>query len=238
MSTSVNIGITAVEGRMAHAEFLSRQIGARIFLDEKRLGCAWNKKRAWGELSCSGTHSLVIDDDAIVVPEFREAVKICAEMFPHAILSLFSDKIGYGDFVNSPYVLMPSCNIKGIAVLMPNDVCRDFLQFWKESLPEYKHDDGALRIYALLNNIDTFTVIPNLVDESDIKSTFASHSAKKSLTYNGSCDVQRLRTRKYSVGSFFPVNTHLSKNDKMNLYIKEILRTRRIAYADSKNEVV
>lgn len=85
----IAIGIVAHITRQHMAEQLANQVGADfISLDEGTLGPNKNHRRTWTELAAlPATHAVVLEDDAVVVQDFRHQLEQAVKAAPSAIIS-------------------------------------------------------------------------------------------------------------------------------------------------------
>lgn len=85
----ITIGIVAHIARQHMAEQLANQVGADfISLDEGTLGPNKNHRRTWTELAAlPATHAVVLEDDAVVVQDFRHQLEQAVKAAPSAIIS-------------------------------------------------------------------------------------------------------------------------------------------------------
>lgn len=85
----VGIGIVAHHARLQMAERLSRSIKADVIsIDPGTIGAGSNHRRVWAELSTYDTDwSVVLEDDALPVPDFRDQLTAALAAAPTAIVS-------------------------------------------------------------------------------------------------------------------------------------------------------
>jgi GR25 family glycosyltransferase involved in LPS biosynthesis len=92
-SPSITIGVVAHEKRRDHAEQLATLIEADVVMMDDRtqhLGCEANHRRTWHALSNSSTEWVVVlEDDAIPVPDFRHQLTQALAVAPTDIVSLY-----------------------------------------------------------------------------------------------------------------------------------------------------
>lgn len=98
------------------------------------------------------------DDDIRFVPNFKDAVQACVTRFPDAIFTFYNSavyKAGYR-FVRTFYMNGASCCI-------PTKYLPSFLEFYDQNLNGFRWDDTSVSIYALLNDIPVYLVMPKLI---------------------------------------------------------------------------
>lgn len=211
MAIKIDYRITAVRSREEHALDLARMMGepeSSIMWDEERRGCPWNNNRTCREfLDTDCTHLLLIDDDAVVVNNFKTIVEMAVSRFPDAIWTFFDNTHEFKDRPkNTPYLELFNKNMRGICKVLPREVIAPFLSFWDEEIapryPKWNHEDTAKKMFALLNDIRVMGTIPSLVYARQIKSAIPTHH---NITENTSCwrgrdiDVAQFNTYDYEV---------------------------------------
>jgi len=88
---SVAVGIVAHIDRQAEADQLAVTARADIInVDDSTLGCERNHRRVWELLSSTAaTHAVVLEDDAIPVPDFRHQLEMAVKASPAPVTSLY-----------------------------------------------------------------------------------------------------------------------------------------------------
>lgn len=90
---SFTIGIVAHEARLDAAKALADTVAAdAILVDDAalRLGCEANHRRCWAELAGSGAQwAVVLEDDAVPVPGFRDQLTAALTVAPAPFVSLY-----------------------------------------------------------------------------------------------------------------------------------------------------
>jgi len=221
--------ITAVRSREKYAIALCDSIDeprSSIMWDEALRGSQWNKNRTIEEVLDQGyTHVCLLDDDAIVVNNFKGIVQQCVEHFPDAFWTFFSDETHSlkDKPASTPYLELFNKNCKGIGLVMPVQHIRPYLEFYEKEFahkyPKWNHDDTAKKMYCLLNNIRVMMPIPNLIFARQIRSAMPTHH---NITPNSDCwqgkdlDLRQFDTYEFEVDkvrSMFWV--HLDKNEEI-----------------------
>jgi hypothetical protein len=75
--------------REAQAQALAARLGAQTFTDDGTLGEWLNHSRALAWAADHGTHALVLQDDALPIPEFAECVRQAIEHKPEDMIGLY-----------------------------------------------------------------------------------------------------------------------------------------------------
>jgi GR25 family glycosyltransferase involved in LPS biosynthesis len=85
------IGIVAHTARADHAHQLANDIGAKfISVDDGTLGCEGNHRKVWEWLAHTTTEwSIILEDDAIAVPGFREQAAAALQQAPAPVVSFY-----------------------------------------------------------------------------------------------------------------------------------------------------
>jgi hypothetical protein len=87
----LKIGIVAHIARIQHAEALADDVGADyISVDDGTLGCEGNHRKVWEHLAAQDSEwTVVIEDDAIPVDDFRHQLEQILAVSPTPIVSLY-----------------------------------------------------------------------------------------------------------------------------------------------------
>jgi len=80
--------VVAVPERIEHARALADRLGADVVLDERHEGTFPNHLRALGSVQ-SGTHAVILEDDAILCPDFETHVARLVAELPDHLLGLY-----------------------------------------------------------------------------------------------------------------------------------------------------
>lgn len=80
--------VVAVPERLDRAMDLAGRVGGQVVLDESRVGTFHNHVRALASVE-SGTHAVVIEDDAILCPDFTSHVARLVAERPNHLLGLY-----------------------------------------------------------------------------------------------------------------------------------------------------
>lgn len=169
--TKLAVRIMAVRSRKPIVDRLLAQLGmdeSIVFYDDAGIGCIRNSARCWAQPATAGeTHIMVLQDDIEVVNGFLNYAEQMVTAFPRAIFTLHYKKIRYEDQkTRSPYLLLKNKNVSGEGIIMPKEIAERYIEFFKANVEHssYPHDDGAIRTFALLNDIPVFTTVPALIN--------------------------------------------------------------------------
>lgn len=215
------------------------KVDAQVYMDYEKRGCIWNALRAWGdykELSSDYTHICVLQDDIDIVNQFTECTQECANHFPDAIFGFMSNWLSLSKHkTTTPYINMLNYNISGCCIMMPIKYINGFIDMYMNWFPDlsYNFDDAFCRIYALVNNIPVFSVLPNIIKCKEVPSQIAHHRTNFSLcAWQGyDIDLKRFSTNEYvnvAVSKKGVLNTHLPKDHPLNILCRETMQKRRL----------
>lgn len=175
---NISIRITTVPERLEHARKLAYLLDAKIFLDENLQGCWWNTRRTWAYQDNSA-HILVLQDDALLVNNFKSHLYASVIAQPTKIISYFSRglfgkyrKIAFKN--KTPWLIADSVS-SCVAILMPTIIAKDWLSWDLKNLRQWdtSGDDPRLRIYQKENSIPAYLTVPELVNHDvSINSVF------------------------------------------------------------------
>lgn len=88
-----SIGVVAHESRIAQAKQLYDTVSADVIMVDdthRRLGCEANHRRVWAELATTDTEwAVVLEDDAVPVPNFRDQLTQALNVAPAPYVSLY-----------------------------------------------------------------------------------------------------------------------------------------------------
>lgn len=143
-----------------------------IFIDEKRMGCVANAKRAWA-LPTNKDFVLLLQDDIELCTDFLSYCNKIVNAHPEAVISLFclnltSRRSVTGELpTKSPYVSIPWVSGQGI-ILNAKDV-KPCLESWD---PNGKNDDMQVEKWAKANGKTILTTIPCIIQHIGYQSVY------------------------------------------------------------------
>lgn len=175
---TIAIGIVAHIDRQHMAEQLAEQVNADfISIDgiHQRLGCNANHRRTWTEIAAlNPTVGVVLEDDAVVVRDFRHQLEQAVKAAPSAIISGYLgmqrppqwmpkvkrtvDAANQADahYITSTHLLHGVCvamNIEHIPPMLDFTATRNYLP-WDEAVGAYARHAGQLVTYTWPSIVD------------------------------------------------------------------------------------
>ena len=142
-----------------------------VFIDEKRIGCVENAKRAWLAEN-DKPFTMVVQDDVEFCDDFFVYANKIAQHYGNAVISFFPYQFIGPNVIarrpKSPYVLS-NC-VSGVAVMMPTKYVEDCINYWS---PEILGDDTNISRWASDNGIKMITTVPSLVQHLGQISVFS-----------------------------------------------------------------
>lgn len=225
--------IIAVPERTQYVEQLLGETGISresVLYDYDHNGCMWNAIRAWGQYVSEpdATHWCVMADDTDVVNNYMELERMCVERFPDAIWTFYGQMSAKSRPATTPYIRLSSCNVRGIAFLIPTNMVQGYVNLCKMMLSEYnyKRDDGCARIYAFLNDIPVMTTIPSLVRSHEIESSIKGHHITRNsdVWFGKDIDSSQFLTNDYEtrhISKKSVIDCFLNENNPVNIEVKK-----------------
>ena len=235
---SVDYRIIAVRERSKIVDSIIESIRpqeAIVFFDDEHKGCIWNALRAWKSCEQSeGTHICVLQDDIELADNFCIVADMISKLFPEAIVAFYNQDLNAKDFDGSTYGILPTCSVSAPAIMMPKDVAIQFVRFFNSHLDlSYNYDDGAIRMFAILSNVQVLTMCPSIVRCIDcVKSTFGNSHSKKntSVWCGGHADINLFKN--LSVKTLRPVSikTHLPSGHPLRVAVEKAVALKKKVY--------
>lgn len=224
-----------VPSRRKNIEQNQKKLGVEsgnIFYDMQKNGCMWNALRTWGSPTKEDTtHLLVLQDDVEVVDNFLEVCQVMIDTFPDAIFGLCDRSVTFSDKKEgTPYLKLRRCDVSGQAIIMPVKYINKFIAFYHKNLKGYPHDDGAIMMFAIINDVEVFTTIPSTVQHIEPERSVISHThnsaGKISRVYMGSKSlaVEPFKTKDFGLSRKHPLDTGLNKNHPLQIQIKQKIK--------------
>lgn len=155
--------IEAMGGRAAIRERVSRFHVQPAERDKSRL---WHNSRAtYAAYDPDATHHVVLQDDAIPVEGFLDALPMIIAARPDHPIGFFSRRSGpVGRARARGHWWWTSTGIPGVAVLLPVPMLCDWLEWMdREVMPDYPHDDRRLEAYLQTHGLRSWMTTPSLV---------------------------------------------------------------------------
>jgi len=179
----VNIGVMAHPSRTEQFGPLVREIYAdAIWIDVEGVGESANGDRTWGSLMHREDYwSVVLQDDALPVPNFRDVVHEALEQSPDALVGLYvgtcqprraqvETAVELANATDASW-LRADALLWGVGVAMPTHLIPRFLS-WGNSR-QVGHDakyDTRLGLFAKRIGLPIRYTWPSLVDHADLPS--------------------------------------------------------------------
>ena len=218
----VGFFITAVPERLENARKLVMMTDGYPFVDHFHKGNIWNKFRAYKEAFRLGySHVCMMDDDVVLPDNFVHAVSAIVERFPDAIITFYNSKIGSDSPV---FFRLRNHYMNGASCVIPTKYLPAFLSFFDQNLAadNFKWDDTAMSMFALLNGIDVLLVCPKVIDVLEMPSSLPMRK-KRVQPHNAgaicgdSVDIDALMSAPVMDISGGALNTHLPKDHPINI---------------------
>lgn len=192
LRNTIDVRIMATRKREGIVKAILSQIGmdeSVVFYDDAGIGCLPNAMRAWSAPIKEGcTHVMVLQDDIEVVDDFMEICNIAIRTFPRAAIIPFCRYLKPEDRkTDSPYIYMKNKQVSGQCIILTRDDAEKMVQFYETKVKhlKYRHDDGVIGTYLLLNDTPTFSTIPSLVQHicPEDSVIHRSHNFAKNISY-------------------------------------------------------
>lgn len=182
MNVRLSIAVMAMPSRAEQAERLAEQVGATIVWDRGR-GQSDTAYRALGAHDRGATHHIILEDDALPVPDFRRhaaealavsgerplvsfylgmGVPVLAQPFIEAAIP-YADRAGAAWFGNAP--------VAGVALAYPVRDLTPLRRWWRDpATPKLPYDERVSLWYRQRQR-PVLATWPSLVDHADGPST-------------------------------------------------------------------
>ncbi|WP_425138780.1 hypothetical protein [Enterobacter hormaechei] len=155
--------------RRRQAEALAMSIGAHLLLDEENHGANWNHRRALEWSAEQPWRVVVLEDDALPVPDFVELVGEWLNYFPESLVSFYlgtgrppqyqmqiAERLIVADKTQADYITLPRL-IHGVCYSVPPQHIERVLSRWDSSKPaDYAVGDayGGAVVYPCYSLVD------------------------------------------------------------------------------------
>lgn len=189
---SISVAVMAHPNRRASAESLHRELSAYPFAEvaivysEKVDGTLHEREWDTGTRSLrwglgKGSWHLVIQDDAILTPEFYDNLVGAIEALPYkTLISLYTgqarpwpvkitaavERAADGDWLRYWMLLW------GVAIVIPTDHIEPMLEFVEDMREPY---DTRIGMFYQRNMMEVFYTMPSLVDHDDHQPSLLGH---------------------------------------------------------------
>ncbi|MEA3807962.1 hypothetical protein VBK25_10810 [Enterobacter hormaechei] len=161
--------------RRRQAEALAMSIGAHLLLDEENHGANWNHRRALEWSAEQPCRVVVLEDDALPVPDFVERVGEWLNYFPESLVSFYlgtgrppqyqmqiAERLIVADKTQADYITLPRL-IHGVCYSVPPQHIERVLSRWDSSKPaDYAVGDayGGAVVYPCYSLVDHADGVP------------------------------------------------------------------------------
>lgn len=179
--TRLTVHVVAHEKRQEMALALAEAVQAEhLWVDDGKLGEWRNHMRAWKSAADSdATHAVILQDDAVPIPDFRKHVEAAVKQRPDKLLSLYLGThrprreevlrtVAKAEKSSASWIVSDSLHW-GVAVVVPVALISEILSTVRSSrlpydqrISEWAHATGATVYYtwpSLVNHADQPTVI-------------------------------------------------------------------------------
>lgn len=182
----IRIAIVAHIARLQHATNLAEQTQANyITVDDSTLGCTKNHIQAWTYHTQQNSQwALVIEDDALPIPNFREQLEKALLTAPTPLVSLYlgqgrphfqteiNQAITNATNTDAHYITGPNC-LHAVAIALQTQHTPSLLQHLQT--PSYDPIDNRITTWATQHQLQTTYTYPSLVDHNDTLPVQAIH---------------------------------------------------------------
>lgn len=203
MGNLITAAIVAHPDRSAGAQRLCMRLNrtgegipAAIFMDNEELGCDDNHVRAWDWLVCQDSEWLmVLEDDALPIPEFTEELTLALQHAPCGVVSLYLGRTRPAYFQHRVAHALTGCSHPGpddqvdtstpwvvtdrllhcVAVVMRYGIALDMMPYLPQFVAEKQAIDQGISAYLKSCSIPVAYTVPSLVDHAD-GGTLARHA--------------------------------------------------------------
>ena len=161
--------VMGIPARAASAEGLARSLGCPVNWDPAMRGPWANAREAW--LSCpeGATHRLLLNDDAILCPGFREAAEAAIAAHPGEIISFFTTRTELleAKAKGAPWITYSKA-ICGVALVLPRPLIAEFVA-WADAYcrPAWPSADARLFLWATVTGRTVWYTSPSLVQHDE-----------------------------------------------------------------------
>ncbi|EMB4295872.1 hypothetical protein U9D55_004222 [Enterobacter roggenkampii] len=175
VETQVKFVVIGHHSRIDHALCLAMRLDAHLLIDYGNHGANWNHRRAleWAaEQSC---RVVVLEDDALPVPDFIERVGEWLNGFPESLVSFYlgtgrppqyqmqiAERLIVADKTQADYITLPRL-IHGVCYSVPPQHIERVLSRWDSSKPaDYAVGDayGGAVVYPCYSLVDHADGVP------------------------------------------------------------------------------
>lgn len=183
------IGIVAHLDRLERAERLANEVDARqLSYDDGSKGCAGNHLAVWEALTTVGLSvndwGVVLEDDAVPLPGFREQLHAALSAAPAPIVSLYlgtgypvhwQARVGRAVAAADAWIVADGTLLHAVGVAIKADMIRDMLDTIAEDGKPLRPWDEKVTAWARASHHWVAYTQPSLVDHADDGSIIGIH---------------------------------------------------------------
>jgi hypothetical protein len=177
--------VVAHHARLEQATALAETLDAEMFVDDGSLGEWDNHERAIRWAAEHGTHAVVVQDDALPIPEFRQCVEQAIEHRPDDMIGLYVGRlrperervekaVAQADEVGASWLTHERL-LWGVATIMPNEAVPALLEYRSHRA----YDLRLGRAWAAHTRRPVLYTWPSLVDHADQPSVITGRPARE-----------------------------------------------------------
>lgn len=178
VETQVKFVVVAHHERLGAAELLAAGLDAHLLIDEGNHGANWNHHRALQWVAEQSCRVVILEDDALPVPEFADKAAEWIARFPDALVSFYlgtgrppqyqldiATKLIAADKARADYITMHRL-IHGVCYSVPQHHIKRVLDKWSHSkAADYAVGDAyggpiVYPCYSLVDHADGKPVEP------------------------------------------------------------------------------
>lgn len=169
MLTDIKFCVVGHHSRIGHAQRLAALLDAHLLIDDGSRGANWNHRRAIEWAAEQPCRVVVLEDDALPVPDFIERVGEWLNGFPESLVSFYlgtgrppqyqmqiAERLIVADKTRADYITL-SRLIHGVCYSVPPEHVQRVLSRWDNSKPaDYAVGDawGGSVIYPCYSLVD------------------------------------------------------------------------------------
>ncbi|EHJ7931782.1 hypothetical protein KB245_000109 [Escherichia coli] len=169
VETQVKFVVVGHHSRIGHAQRLAALLDAHLLIDDGNRGANWNHRRALEWASWQDCRVVIIEDDALPVPDFIDQVHECFNRFPESLMSFYlgtgrplqyqmqiAERLIVADKTRADFITLPRL-IHGVCYSVPNQHIERVLSRWDSRKPaDYAVGDayGGAVVYPCYSLVD------------------------------------------------------------------------------------
>lgn len=175
MAEEIKFVVVGHHSRLGHAQRLAELMDAHLLIDDGNHGANWNHRRAIEWAAEQPCRVVVLEDDALPVPDFIERVGEWLNCFPESLVSFYlgtgrppqyqmqiAERLIFADKTQADYITLPRL-IHGVCYSVPPQYIARVLSRWDSSKPaDYAVGDayGGAVVYSCYSLVDHADGVP------------------------------------------------------------------------------